>query len=1228
MANVLILLDGFYRFGASGGGTADFTFVRLVEILNNAGMTVTKAHRDGDASADIDNVTLATAPVPGDPSVINLRDFDVVWMFGAHGQAANGSRNLTSAEVAAVEAFMDAGGGVFATGDHESIGSDMCGRIPRVRLMRAWYGEGLNNNGLNYGANSPMVARPATPGDPGVPGVPDFPRNFDRDGAGRGDTLQRNPAGTYPTANRVWFENQSDSVPQPLSPTTAPAHSILRHAGRNLLVYADHMHEGHTLGADDLSGIFDYTNAYPLDDGSGRTVIDFPPAVNGQDVLPLVIATGQTVSPPTDLGQANSSISDGQTPPTPKTINTLCVYDGTVVGKGRIVTASTFHHYIDINLDGDSRLNANGLTNAGPDAEKGKGFYGTGSAAAVYQDIKQIFVNITNWLTKPRINMELILERSTISQDEATADSDIEQAIVVTIDGIRPNQFPYGPITSLGNPPQLSDWAPDLTFPDNSGLTAVPTEVDSDDPSLSDRLQRFTFTYRIEVVVADAFDFATERDEVQVTATFNPVAGTPQSDFAIVQLVKSANPFMLDLANNNDTHWLSSDLRVFSVVTGQTMNGRLLPPDATRAQALDFLRELVNAMTIAQFESIAITQSGSRLSSLPTTTASNRKVYNFAVARVRLNGNMAEANNLRVFFRIFTSQTTAALQFNRGASGPTGGYLQTNGVDPIALPSPNSSGSEWLSIPMFAAARDATPADQQDPVNVRPNSVKPAFGPAGGSQISTFFGALIDSNLDGDIIQERPNGGPMVSIRDLLMSEHQCLVAQVEYAGTPIPSGSGPSTSDKLAQRNIAFTEVANPGTNASRAAIHTFEIEATRGTISEAFPPDELVLTWRNKAPEGTKVQIFIPTWDAQGVVDLAERYFARHEIEVVDEHTISVPAGGTRYVPIPQSNKRQTGVLSAHLPLGITKGQRFDLSVRQITNQSRGLDIPKTKTTQIPLGRATEILRKLQIFKDDGDANGGNLPVGVFDIGDRETLVTDLRVLDTDGEFAVILRAPDPKEVAAIQQSNGRWRKLVGAFQLAIPVSTKGDMLNYFLRLLSVLQWRLEKLPARSRWVATMTRYVDMTAAKVHALGGRPDLVPATPDGVFDLDAAGGTKPNSGDAGQGGATPGGLDTRVGLDGDDPQGFEPAEDWLGKPGPASSHLWSGKISGLLFDHFGDFEGFTLENSDGKHVRFFSRETAILKLVQTAWLDRYLVTVISVSAFNRTVVRLLLRGYQ
>jgi hypothetical protein len=76
----------------------------------------------------------------------------------------------------------------------------------------------------------------------------------------------------------------------------------------------------------------------------------------------------------------------------------------------------------------------------------------------------------------------------------------------------------------------------------------------------------------------------------------------------------------------------------------------------------------------------------------------------------------------------------------------------------------------------------------------------------------------------------------------------------------------------------------------------------------------------------------------------------------------------------------------------------------------------------------------------------------------------------------------------------------------------------------------------------------------------------------------------------------------------------------------ANPELWSGKISGLLFDHFGDFEGFTLESYSGPQRRFFSRESAICELARTAWRERFVVTVISAAPESRRVRRLLLRG--
>jgi hypothetical protein len=105
-------------------------------------------------------------------------------------------------------------------------------------------------------------------------------------------------------------------------------------------------------------------------------------------------------------------------------------------------------------------------------------------------------------------------------------------------------------------------------------------------------------------------------------------------------------------------------------------------------------------------------------------------------------------------------------------------------------------------------------------------------------------------------------------LSDLMMGEHQCLVAQVEYPDTPIHNDATPFTSDKLAQRNLVVSAVANPGLDASRMALHTFEIEATPEAIGDGLPPDELLLDWLSEPPEGTEVRLHMPGWNAEAVV------------------------------------------------------------------------------------------------------------------------------------------------------------------------------------------------------------------------------------------------------------------------------------------------------------------------------------------------------------------------
>src|SRR5205085_4788749 len=197
--------------------------------------------------------------------------------------------------------------------------------------------------------------------------------------------------------------------------------------------------------------------------------------------------------------------------------------------------------------------------------------HGFNDAPTTFADIKAVFVNITNWLARPRPAVQLILERSTFSQDEATANANFDGAILVTVDGLKPNQFPGGGITTLSPwVAQLQNWAPTLTPSDPTGLEITPIGIHSDDPTLSDRLQRFTFTYRVRFTnVGTAFGFMQPTRIIQVNAALTSAAMVGSlTDFAFIQLVKSANPFMLDLAGGNTTVWLSSDVRVFPVVAG------------------------------------------------------------------------------------------------------------------------------------------------------------------------------------------------------------------------------------------------------------------------------------------------------------------------------------------------------------------------------------------------------------------------------------------------------------------------------------------------------------------------------------------------------------------------------------------------------------------------------------------------------------------------------------
>jgi hypothetical protein len=143
--------------------------------------------------------------------------------------------------------------------------------------------------------------------------------------------------------------------------------------------------------------------------------------------------------------------------------------------------------------------------------------------------------------------------------------------------------------------------------------------------------------------------------------------------------------------------------------------------------------------------------------------------------------------------------------------------------------------------------------------------------------------------------------------------------------------------------------------------------------------------------------------------------------------------------------------------------------------------------------------------------------------------------------------------------------WRKVTGTFQLALKVQSQTVALPIIERNLSLLRWVFEAIPHSSRWYPIFVRYLGALADQVSGLGGDPNAIPPSATGS---------------------------------------------WPFGPGyPSKANCIVGKIQGLVYDHFGDFEGFILETESGDRIHFFSREAHMKDVVRCAWADRLRVTV-------------------
>ncbi len=292
--------------------------------------------------------------------------YDQVWLFGIatsyldKGISMRGNNPLNqpypgnrlgNAELQALRNFMNGGGGLFATGDHGYLGSCLSGSVLRARSMRLWA-----DTSSDQAANEVSM-----------------------------DERRRNDTNRIGSSAGSQFDDQSDDIPQEIQPTMfylrsdiwdySFPHPLLCGRRGEIRIMPDHPHEGEcvALNKDDFN--------------------EYPAGISGYPrPEPIVIAKS------TVRAGNTASVPDGKKskkPTQPHVFGSICTYDGHHAGVGRVVTDSTWHHFVNINLIGDKFLPE--------DEPKNHGFLYSTTGQVHFENIKNYYRNIAVWLSRPSL---------------------------------------------------------------------------------------------------------------------------------------------------------------------------------------------------------------------------------------------------------------------------------------------------------------------------------------------------------------------------------------------------------------------------------------------------------------------------------------------------------------------------------------------------------------------------------------------------------------------------------------------------------------------------------------------------------------------------------------------------------------------------------------------------------------------------------------------------------
>ncbi|MGZ4787741.1 MAG: M14 family metallopeptidase [Terriglobales bacterium] len=651
-----------------------------------------------------------------------------------------------------------------------------------------------------------------------------------------------------------------------------------------------------------------------------------------------------------------------------------------------------------------------------------------------YNEMQNIIQEITSgllafclWVRKRIETFVLITDRNTFGKDEVDAMLQVTSpARVEAAFYVVIDGFRHEELgITAGTLVGIPDVMPTISFNPglSAGVTVQATACSTEGNVLVSGPQRFTWTLAIQFT--DSSDFTQEILPVIMTASLLTTTGVTMKAQAVITFTKQPNPYEID----GQVSWLSVDLQVCQVLE----NGALpsTPSITLNSGPLDFISQLLSAYNNPLLPRApnhpfdldwVANEATSSVEIAGTIGSPPVPVYNFAMARVRYRALATPAPNVRVFFRMFQASTTST-EFQ-----PTTTYL-TGGTGGNRIPLLGVVGGEVVTIPFFSAQRvDPTNPNglnaQTDPLNVGPLG-NPIPADATGHEVQVYFGCWLDINQNSAVLPGFPASaaGPFTPVQSIQQAIKNKHQCLVAEINLDATEPQIATGATPSMSDKLAQRNLNVVGVASPHLVPITFDMKPTSALLLPAQMPDELIIDWGN-LPAGSTASVYLPAVEAQKILDIANRLYTHHALSAKDDHTINCSAGGVTYIPIPAATgSNLAGLMTIAVPPDVRKGQVLRVVARQITNA----------VATIPESLDEMVLPSSRLKK------------------------------------------------GAIE-----WRRIVGSFQVSIPVQSRESLVEPEQRLLSVLRWIEKSISANDRWYLPFRRYVEQIATRVDALGG----------------------------------------------------------------------------------------------------------------------------------------------